>query len=163
MTTGGYGPPLDGLDAVCKKYKDCVSCAFKEYGDRCFGEIVRYRFLLKNDNVQCLNDQNTCERSLCECDSAFARDHVAAKDVFNEDWHLFWSTLPGGFEPRDDCPRTGHGSTAHALCCRDPSGTAAIYNPKLSQCCDGHIVPLLGRAVAGRTTGLNGMERKCDT
>ena len=159
MTTGGYGPPLDALDGVCKKYKDCVQCAHKEFGEQCFGEIVRYRFKMEDHNVQCLNDQNSCERSLCECDRAFAQDHVNTKDAFNEDWHLFWSTLPGGFEPKDDCQSGGHGSTSHPECCRNPSGTSSIYNPNMSQCCDGHIIPLLGRAVAGRTSGL---ERKCD-
>ena len=111
MTTGGYGPPLDELDAVCKSYKDCVQCANKKYGEKCFGEIIKYKYAKSDSDVACGNPLNTCERALCECDAHFAREHVKSHEVFNEDWHLFWSTLPGGFEPKDYCPTAGTGGS----------------------------------------------------
>ena len=53
-----------------------------DYGSTCIGEFIQYNFSLKNNNVQCKNNPNSCERALCECDAQFARDHVAKKDVF---------------------------------------------------------------------------------
>ena len=52
MSAGGYGPPIDELDYVCRSHKDCVKCAFQEYGDKCYGEMVRYSFSLKDNEVQ---------------------------------------------------------------------------------------------------------------
>ena len=52
MTTPGYGPALDELDAVCLKYKDCVKCAMAEFGGQCFGEVVKYQLSLKGEEIQ---------------------------------------------------------------------------------------------------------------
>ena len=45
MSDPGYGKPVDDLDAVCKKYKDCVKCAKQEFGEMCIGEFVRVSYL----------------------------------------------------------------------------------------------------------------------
>ena len=78
-----------------------------DYGPTCIGEFVQYNFSLKNNDVQCKNNPNSCERALCECDAQFARDHVAKKDVFDPQYHLFWSTNDGGemWDPTDNCAR----------------------------------------------------------
>ena len=78
-----------------------------DYGETCIGEFVQYKFTLKNNAVQCKNNPNSCERALCECDAQFARDHVVKKDVFDPQYHLFWSTNDGGdmWDPKDNCAR----------------------------------------------------------
>lgn len=43
MSEPGKGQPVDALDTVCKRYKDCLKCASMTHGDQCLGEIVRYR------------------------------------------------------------------------------------------------------------------------
>ena len=52
MTAGGYGPPIDDLDRLCRSYKECVKCVSQEYGDDCYGEMVRYSFSMKDNSVQ---------------------------------------------------------------------------------------------------------------
>ena len=51
---------------------------------------------------------------MCECDRQFARAHKAVTDVFNEDYHLFWSKV--GWEPENSCSR-GSGGSADPQCC----------------------------------------------
>ena len=41
MSDPGHGPPVDALDTVCKKYKDCLKCARMRHGDSCIPEQVR--------------------------------------------------------------------------------------------------------------------------
>ena len=42
MSEPGKGAPVDDLDIVCKKYKDCLHCASGRHGENCIGEIVEY-------------------------------------------------------------------------------------------------------------------------
>ena len=45
MSDPGHGPPVDALDSVCKRYKDCVKCAKMTHGDMCIGEFVKVRHI----------------------------------------------------------------------------------------------------------------------
>ena len=92
MSDPGHGPPVDALDTVCKAYKDCLKCARMTHGDTCIGEFVQYRYGIRNGDIQCRDGVDSCDRALCECDAKFAREHVGAKDVFTEKYHMFWST-----------------------------------------------------------------------
>jgi hypothetical protein len=47
MSDPGLGPPVDELDKVCKRYKDCLKCAIISHGDDCINEFTRYRFTQK--------------------------------------------------------------------------------------------------------------------
>ena len=38
------GPPVDALDTVCKKYKDCLKCTEKEHGSTCIGAFHEVTF-----------------------------------------------------------------------------------------------------------------------
>ena len=105
MSDPGHGPPVDALDTVCKAYKDCQKCARMEHGDTCIGEFVRYKYGEKNGDKFCKDTAGSCDRALCECDLAFAKAHVSKAHVFTTDYHLFWSTLPNGWDPKDNCPR----------------------------------------------------------
>jgi len=147
MSDPGHGPPVDALDTVCKAYKDCVKCARMTYGDMCIGEFVKYRYGIKNGEVTCKDAGNTCDRALCECDAKFAREHVAQTGVFDEQYHMFWSTNNGGamWDPANDdaaCPRGG-GGVYDPQCCVDDAGEGAalLYNAATKACCsDGRVV-----------------------
>jgi len=140
MSDMGYGRPVDALDTVCKQYKECQKCARAKYGDMCIGEFVEYTYGEQNGEKFCKNDAGTCERDLCMCDLAFAKAHVGAKDVFVKDYHLFWTTIPGGWEPKDDCIRGG--GSADMQCCQAQADDTAfiLYNADNKVCCqDGSI------------------------
>jgi len=141
MSDPGHGPPIDALDTVCKKYKDCLKCARMKHGDTCIGEFVKYSFSIKSfkkGNGMCQDDADSCGRHLCECDAMFAQEHVSKKDVFDEDYHLFWSKRPNGWEPKDNCPKGGNGPYIPE-CCVTPTGPAFLYNSVSHQCLDGTV------------------------
>jgi len=148
MSDPGHGRPIDALDSVCKDYKDCLKCARMNHGSSCIGEFYKYKFGFNSKgDVYCRNrpskgPEDACKRSLCECDAAFARAHPKVKHVFNEDYHLFWSTI--GWEPKDpeNCKR-GHGIN-DPQCCGTPLTPYQIYNahpmaPNPKQCCNGEV------------------------
>lgn len=146
MSDPGHGAPVDALDRVCKAYKDCLKCARMEYGNTCIGEFVKYRMNYAGGEPQCRNSANSCERSLCECDKQFAAAHNAVKDVFDRQYHMFWSTNDGGemWDPQNDpnaCPTGGVGPY-DPQCCQaaDGLGPFALYNAMTKECCaDGRV------------------------
>jgi len=136
MSDPGKGRPIDDLDAVCKQYKDCQKCAREEFGDMCIGESVEYNYGQTGGEKYCKGDSGTCGRKLCECDLQFAKAHVAAKDVFDSDYHLFWTSTGWDADEPANCPRP-HG-TAQPECCGRPDGPSSIYNSLASnRCCVG--------------------------
>jgi len=148
MSDPGYGPPVDALDSVCKEYKDCVKCARMKHGDSCIGEFVKYRYGYTNGQAVCKDKGNSCKRDLCECDAMFARKHVGKTDVFDNKYHMFWSTSHGHamWDPKSDpashCPRGGNG-VYEPECCRPKNGNgpAVLYNSANKVCCnDGRVL-----------------------
>ena len=147
MSDPGHGPPVDALDTVCKAYKDCLKCARMEHGDSCIGEFTQYRYGITNGDAVCKDRAGTCKRALCECDAKFAREHVGQTGVFDEKYHMFWSTNNGGtmWDPANDdaaCPRGG-GGVYDPQCCVDDAGEgpALLYNAATKACCsDGRVV-----------------------
>jgi len=147
MSDPGHGPPVDALDTVCKAYKDCLKCARMQHGDSCIGEFTRYRLRYDNGEPVCKNQAGSCERALCECDAKFAREHVAQTGVFDNKYHMFWSTNNGGamWDPANDdaaCPRGGGGPYDPECCApADGTGPALLYNAATKACCsDGRVV-----------------------
>lgn len=147
MSDPGHGPPVDALDTVCKAYKDCLKCARMEHGDSCIGEFTKYRYGIVNGEAVCRDRGNTCKRSLCECDAKFAREHAGATHVFDNKYHMFWSTNNGGemWDPANDdgaCPRGGGGAYDPQCCApEDGLGPALLYNAEAKACCsDGRVV-----------------------
>ena len=143
MSDPGLGPPKDALDTVCKEYKDCQKCAREAHGEFCIGEFYKYKYGKSHGEVTCKDnpnngDESACKRKLCECDAKFARDHVSKAHVFNTDYHLFWSTLPGGWEPRDSCPRGG-GGPYDPQCCGTPTTAGVLFNAASKKCCAGTV------------------------
>jgi len=146
MSDPGYGPPVDALDSVCKAYKDCVKCAKMTHGDECIGEFVKYRYGYKNGDAICKDSAGSCKRSLCECDAMFARQHAPVTGVFDQKYHMFWSTTAGYemWDPQSDphtfCPRNGGGPYVPE-CCGGETTPFILYNAASNkQCCpDGSV------------------------
>lgn len=138
MSDPGHGPPVDALDTVCKAYKDCQKCARQAHGNMCIGEFVRYKYGERRGDKYCRGTPGSCDRALCECDLAFAKAHVEKAHVFNQDYHLFWSTRPNGWEPKDNCPRGGSGPYIPE-CCGKPTGAYALFNAANHVCCAGEV------------------------
>ena len=116
MSSMGHGQPKDALDNKCKAYKDCQKCVREEYGDDCIGEFVRYtwKWSGKNNRLESKNPTGTCKRELFNCDARFVADLYAQKDVFNNDYHMFW----GPFDAQDEqsCPSNGGAPVDHECC-----------------------------------------------
>merc|ERR1712122_37829 len=136
MSDMGRGAPVDGLDNKCKAYKDCQKCVREKHGDQCIGEFVRYtwRYATKRSAFESRNAPGSCERELFECDLQFVKDTFAQKDVFNQDYHLFWS-VPG-WDNRDpnNCVVNGGGSVEHE-CCGGTDQPWYWINLNRQQCC----------------------------
>lgn len=138
MSDPGHGPPVDSLDAVCKDYKDCQKCARRTHGDMCIAEFVEYKYGESNNDKICKDAAGSCSRALCECDLAYAKTHVSHTNVFNTDYHLFWSTLPNGWDPEYNCPRIG-GGLSDPQCCGNQDGAYVLFNAVNHVCCAGLV------------------------
>merc|ERR1712113_509984 len=140
MSDPGHGKPVDELDTVCKAYKDCLKCARWAYGDMCIGEFVQYKYGIKGGQVKCRNKENSCDRALCECDRQFAIVHNAAKQVYTNDYHSFWSEL--GWDPEGQCQKGGNGKGGNPQCCGGGTTAYTLYNADKKDCCnDGSVAP----------------------
>merc|ERR1712050_130824 len=139
MSDPGHGHPVDPLDRVCKEYKDCLKCARKVHGNDCIGEFVKYKYGIRDNEVQCRDipskgAESACKRSLCECDAAFARAHPSVADHFDRDYHLFWTTT--GWDPRDEANCfPPQGGPVDPQCCGSPTTPYFIYNALNKECC----------------------------
>jgi len=138
MSEQGKGAPVDQLDTVCKRYKDCLKCASMQYGETCLPEFVRYGVNM-NQAPKCKDAAGSCGRALCECDKLFAEEHVGAIHVYNSDYHRFYTTT--GFDAETDCPK-GSGGLVDPQCCGTDDGAYFVYNAVSKDCCaDGTIKP----------------------
>ena len=82
LSDPGKGQPVDELDTVCQKFKQCAKCAKEEFGESCISEMVssvsftsrhlliKIRYGLRGR--KCTDAAGTCARALCECDLSFA-------------------------------------------------------------------------------------------
>jgi len=114
----GMGSPVDSLDNKCKAYKDCNKCVRMKHGDQCIGEFIKYpwKWSVKSNDFVSAAGAGSCARELFECDKAFVYDTFEQKDVYNEDFHAFHSTI--GFDNRDNefCPTGGTAPIDHECC-----------------------------------------------
>jgi len=139
MSDPGLGPPIDGLDGVCKAYKDCNKCTKQKFGAECIGEFIKYKFTKSNGQINCEDPEGTCQRSICMCDAKFAGEHAPATELYNPDYHRFYSTI--GWDAEQDCPKSG-GSQYLPECCGGDSTPFLLYNAHRFECCpDGSTAP----------------------
>ena len=102
---------------------------------------MKYRWQVKNGEVTCRDQSGTCERNLCECDKDFARKMPTQYDVFDKDYHLFWSTID--WNPQEDSCLRGRG-ISEPECCGPATGPMVIYNSLNRECCDDFTVQPYG-------------------
>ena len=114
----GKGQPKDSLDNVCKAYKDCQKCVRANHGDTCIGEFVAYNWKFSNKQQSYITSDtvDSCSEQLFQCDLKFAIDSFANKNVFSNDYHMFWSET--GFDKEEDihCPTGGSAPVEHSCC-----------------------------------------------
>lgn len=141
MSEMGRGTPKDALDNKCKAFKDCHKCVREKHGDACIGEFVKYtwKWSKKVGGLVGQDNAGTCERELFECDLGLVEDTFQVKDVFDTQYHAFWSAAPGqpGFDNRDpaNCPSGGNGPVDHE-CCGGHDRKYFWINTNRQQCCD---------------------------
>ena len=118
MSQMGRGAPVDMLDSKCRAYKQCQKCVRAKHGENCIGEMVRYtwKWSTRQNTFISQNDPGSCERELFECDHQFVKDTYEQRDVFNRDYHAFWSST--GFDRDDEAYCTPRGSipVEHECC-----------------------------------------------
>jgi hypothetical protein len=141
MSEMGAGKPVDALDNKCKAYKDCQKCVREKHGDTCIGEFVRYtwRYATKRQAFESKNAPGSCERELFECDLQFVKDTYSTKDVWTEDYHLFWSKTGWDNEDANNCPSGGNGPVEHQ-CCGGHTSPYYWINLNKFQCCPDYRV-----------------------
>jgi hypothetical protein len=113
MSTQGHGKPVDGLDRVCREYKECNKCAFEkhptdnsgsgslgngQYG--CIGEAVQYVWRKvgnKRHPSYPLIEPRTIHNNMCQldlflCDKQFAEniaEQIFAGEYTDEHSHYY--------------------------------------------------------------------------
>lgn len=162
----GNGAPMDNVDKVCKRQKECYQCVKKDSidnGRECIPEETGYKFKATYDavtgkpSVRCINKPGTCQRNMCECDRDFASKLPEAA-TGDDGWTGAHHAHYGGFDSRNNCLariHTGPGQATNVECCgsfpnrypyrfsKDGSGkqccSNSIFNTDTHQCCDGTV------------------------
>lgn len=145
-STAGKGMPQDNIDHTCSKLRQCYLCA-KNEEDQCDGVTMSYSWDFldsdnngQNDDIQCLNQENSCRWKLCQCDRQFAlqlRNHEEEYDATNSE--------DAGFDREATCVGSP-GTPPIRKCCGNYSNTfRLIYNEQHQECCSdaqGDIRPI---------------------
>ncbi|CBY15238.1 unnamed protein product [Oikopleura dioica] len=134
ITDMGMGRPKDAFDTKCKAYKECLQCVKKNHGDECIGDLVGYawKWANKQGTFVGLNAAGSCPRELFECDKRFVYDMFAEKDVFDNQFHVFF----GDFDNRDpeQCYSNGGVPVEHK-CCGGHDQSFLWMNKNKNTCC----------------------------
>lgn len=103
--SAGYGEPVDDIDRTCKKLNQCYRCASMKFGKNECPSNSDYQFQGLEDAVtgrryvDCLDEEGTCPRSLCECDRQLASSIAELEDEWEQDYHSKW----GNFNREETC------------------------------------------------------------
>jgi len=144
----GRGKPKDKIDGLCKRYHHCLQCTRIEYGQMCIGERVEYGL---ENSVTCSNGADTCGRSLCECDAAFAQEYallLKSGESHNDEWHEFYND---DFKREEECVATGFGNGGNLECCRNEAKSSPfiMFNRNRQMCCKDGTSSVLGGCEEG--------------
>lgn len=136
------GKPVDELDAVCKRYKDCLKCVAIDHGEQCVNTFYKYKVREQKQGIVCKDDDSSCERALCECDKMFAQAHAQAQSSYDEQYHVF----DGYFVPEDSCKGSGSNGGGDHKCCGADGAPKMLYNANGNKkcCADGSVKPDCG-------------------
>ncbi|CAG5088438.1 Oidioi.mRNA.OKI2018_I69.PAR.g11842.t1.cds [Oikopleura dioica] len=101
----GYGEPVDDIDKTCKRLSQCYKCASMKYGkDKCPSN-THYEFTGIYDSttgkktIECLDPEESCAKSLCECDRNLATNLAELQYEWEESLHAKW----GHFQRENIC------------------------------------------------------------
>jgi len=146
----GTGQPLDEVDSACKRHKECIACALKDFDQATCPWWKPYKMAAMIDDetnekhLVCQDKPGYCKRALCECDAQFARDLYEQRMNYNRDNHHRY----GDIDVEEQCKavnrgsfgagQAGKGVTAEHQCCGN-NPQRFPYNPAKNECCDGKI------------------------
>ncbi|CBY09052.1 unnamed protein product [Oikopleura dioica] len=147
LSDPGKGQPVDELDTVCQKFKQCAKCAKEEFGESCISEMIRYGLRGKT----CTDSAGTCARALCECDLSFAEALSFVDKESNQDQYGFVSD----FNSDEQCIRQASGGGEKA-CCWNGESAFKLYNSDSKQCCPNGVPKPFGRPCDDTDSGNGG-------
>lgn len=165
------GKPVDEIDAACRQHAKCYLCNKMDYDGKmnndkkpkpmkCQPSRTIYNYnVTKTDEgevqINCNNELNTCQRSVCECDKRFAYRIRDLEDLYNprfkgKGWKKDLECRHDGLMPSvpesDACcgayPYRFPFSREYGKTCCDNKKAPAesrIYNPNVKICCDGRV------------------------
>jgi len=179
LIDAGNGKPMDGADNACRHHLQCHSCAKLDFDEKC-DVTDGYKFTAKEDEVtgirwiQCLNQEGSCKRAICECDKALAYDLADAETEWNILHHARW----GQFDAALNCERHQPGGRDGAMrqeklsepsgpeccgeyprrfpfhaddgygnihkCCVSSDGYGRSFNPNRLDCCSNGSLKTIG-------------------
>lgn len=151
-SAAGKGAPQDGIDSTCSNLRQCYLCANNEEKDNqdkeCDGVTMSYSWkFLDNDNdgktddIQCLNQENSCRWKLCQCDRQFALELRNHEEEYNQEF-----SEEAGFDREGICTAGPPGPETIRKCCGNyKNNFRLIYNAQHQECCSdsmGDIRPI---------------------
>lgn len=95
----GFGEPVDDIDRTCKRLSQCYRCSMMKHGRDLCPVTTEYVFQGLEDEVtgrryvNCLDEDSSCSRSLCECDKQLAYKIAHLEKEWEEDYHQKWGTF----------------------------------------------------------------------
>lgn len=149
----GQGLPKDDIDKTCRKLSMCYHCIANDYPQAICSAETKYNFIGLEDGVtddryiQCVDQEGTCERHICECDKKFAEDLRSQSETSSISLHQeFGFDREGeckqqiGTPPWDECcgkypNRMPYASKSSRSCCENQT-----YETIFNKCCDDRIV-----------------------
>lgn len=175
----GHGKPVDAVDGACKAFHQCYSCVNKDFVEgkgqaKCDGTGRSYRFkgiidpVTGGKEIQCLNEEGSCRRSICECDKTLAKDLSRLENEWDFTHHQKW----GFFDKSRQCQGASGKSMSigdRELSCCGQYPNRYVYTSKNKdgeehgccsgktfdinggmECCEGELVPMF--TCGGQTT-----------
>ena len=152
---GGQGKPVDRRDRLCKKLYQCKKCIKLDFSDpnvSCDPDYDAYDMTVSvsqsndgnidNFDITCNDEINSCKRTTCECDKAFAVDFATTWDDDNYDLSLWYNNRNVKiarkegrelFDKENVCQKINKNSQK-ASCCGEGLERKP-YNDFLQDCC----------------------------
>jgi len=147
LLKSGHGRPLDKIDTVCQRHKNCYKCVNAIFNagrwgigsvTNCNPENTTYKMILDTtlQTVTCPKDQTLCRKSLCECDLEFATSITGMAnfdDEYNPDY-----LQRNGFDHVNSCPKLSNGNASSELQCCGTKTSFPFVEPlsgKRNECC----------------------------
>ncbi|CBY08137.1 unnamed protein product [Oikopleura dioica] len=135
----GTGQPVDALDSVCRKYKNCQKCVQFEYGKTCTEEAAYKIRYSSSGAIRARDRLATCEREVFNCDHQFAIELAEELDVYDQGFHTFMG--PFDYNDPANCSKIQSRTIFKAECCGGVKSAFTLFNSfGIQKCCpDGSV------------------------